>query len=167
MQALKDYNVVFSGLALGVHEFDFDVKQSFFESFDYAEFDDIEVKVRLELEKQKHLLNLQFKLEGSVSLPCDRCGEALNLPLSSEEFLVIKFSDHHKDEGDELIVLPDSAYQINVAQHIYEYINLAVPAKRVHDTNCEDWEAAEDIEEQEEENNVDPRWKALEQLKNR
>ena len=46
--------------------------------------------------------------------------------------LVVKFGSEFNDDHDEILILPHEAYQINIAQYIYELIVLSVPTKRIH-----------------------------------
>ena len=50
--------VKFSGLKEGFHNFNFDIGNKFFESFDYDDFIDVEIVAKLKLEKKQNMLNL-------------------------------------------------------------------------------------------------------------
>ncbi|MFT5970467.1 MAG: uncharacterized metal-binding protein YceD (DUF177 family) [Flavobacteriales bacterium] len=163
MHVLKEYNVVFSGLSLGEHSYDYKINRSLFDYFEYSDFEDIHINVHVVLEKQDALIMIHFEINGDVDVNCDRCGDDLTKSLKTENTLVLKFSDHIVDEGDDLITLPNTAYEINLAQYIYEYTALAIPARRVHEEDCMS-ELSSDVVEEEAEN-IDPRWNALEQLK--
>lgn len=54
------------------------------------------------------------------------------MPVESEIDLVVKFGDSFNDDHDEILIIPYTEHQINVAQYIYEMIVLAIPQKRVH-----------------------------------
>lgn len=52
MEKIRNYNIAFTGLKNGKHEFIFDVKQEFFNLFDTEqEFDKADLKVKAMLDK--------------------------------------------------------------------------------------------------------------------
>lgn len=167
MNVLKEYNVVFSGLALGEHNYSYEINRPFFDSFEYADFEDIKIKVQVMLEKQDTLISIHFDISGSVDVFCDRCGDELTKSIQASNTLVLKFSDHISDQGDDLLIMPNTAFEINLAQYIYEYASLAIPVRRAHDDDClSDYNAKQREEEiKTESEQIDPRWKALEELK--
>jgi hypothetical protein len=58
--------VKFSGLKEGFHNFNFDIGNKFFESFDYDDFIDVDIVAKLKLEKRKNMLNLDFLFSGKI-----------------------------------------------------------------------------------------------------
>ena len=84
----------------------------------------------------------------------------------------MKFGQVQETISDEIIILSEGTYQINVAQYLYEMIILAVPQKRVH-PGIEDGTLQSEIldklralEPREENLNgeKDPRWNKLKDL---
>jgi uncharacterized metal-binding protein YceD (DUF177 family) len=84
----------------------------------------------------------------------------------------VKFGQVSETISDEIIILSEGTYQINVAQYLYEMIILAVPQKRVH-PGIEDGTLQSEIvdklrtlEPREESLNgeKDPRWNKLKDL---
>ena len=71
MKDLKAYDIQFVGLKQGHHRFDYEIEKSFFEFYDFDEFNDVDVKVELGLEKKSTLLELEFSLKGTVNVNCD------------------------------------------------------------------------------------------------
>lgn len=183
MSERSEYVIQYSGLKLGTHSFEFEIGKSFFESFDYTEILDCKVNVRLDLEKSTTMLVLLFEIKGEVTFPCDRCLEPVVLPISGNYRQVAKISDYEEpDDNDEIVVLPSAEYEIDVTKFIYDFIMLSVPYKRVHPEggcdeealkNLDDYlveESAEDEDadhtEDEDNDDMDPRWKALLNIKN-
>ena len=170
MKSSNSFVVQFSGLKDGKHDFNFKIDSKFFEENDF--WIDITGKLDLELEldKRPNMLILVFKLYGSVTIPCDRCTEPLNLKTDVEQQLYVKFGEETFHETDDIIVIPESEYEINISPYIFEFINLSLPMKKVHkDGNCNE-EMVNTIEKytRQEENNkeIDPRWAALKNIKN-
>ncbi len=168
MKALNQYDIQFSGLKPGKHDFEFEIDRKFFESIEYSEIKEGKVNVALEFEKHSTMLVLSFVLKGEVEVPCDRCGEDFLLPLSAQQRLIVKFGDHATEEAEDVITVHRNESEINVAHFIYEYIILALPQKRVHPEGKCNKEALKRLEKLEEETNknknTDPRWDGLKNI---
>jgi len=175
MKALKSYTIPFVGLKEGMHHFDFQIDNTFFQYFEYDEFNAIDVKIDLEFEKKSTLLELNFSAEGSVNVNCDISNEPYNQAINDNFKLVVKFGNEYNDDNDDILIVPHGEYEINVAQYIYELIILAVPIKRVH-PGIEDGSLESDILSKLEElspsedhktkssEDIDPRWNNLKKL---
>lgn len=173
MNIQKDFLIPFVGLKLGKHQFDYQIDKKFFEGFEFDEYNDVNIKAELVLDKKSTMLELAFKHKGTVNVPCDLTGEEFDLPIKGKLNLIVKFGDAFNNENDELLILPHGEFQVDVAQYIYEMIVLSVPSKRVH-PGVKDGtlktEAIEKLnelapkEQHKEEENNDPRWDKLKQL---
>ena len=170
---LKEFDIPFSGLKLGKHHFEYQIDKSFFDSFDYDEFNAASVKVDVILEKMSTVMELEMHAKGTVNVACDISNEPYDQPVEGSLKLVIKFGDAYNDEDDEILVLPHGEYQFNVAQYVYEMIVLSVPSKRVHPgvldgsldsemlRKLQELQPKEDSDKKEQ---TDPRWDALRNL---
>ena len=175
MKPLKAFEVQFVGLKLGEHIFEYDIDNTFFEHFEYDEFNDVQLKVTLILQKKTTLLELDFEVDGVINLNCDLTNEPFNQPISSKFSLIVKFGSEYNDDNEEILIIPHREYKINVAHHIYELIVLSVPQKRLHPgiedgtLNSEILKKLEDlspksIENKNSNNDIDPRWNSLKKL---
>ncbi len=173
MKASKEFLIQFIGLKQGKHQFEFEINKAFFDNFEFDEFNDVNVKVNVVLEKKSTMLELNFKHKGTVNVPCDLTNEDFDLPVKGKLNLIVKFGDEYNDENEEILVVPHGEYQIDVSQYIYEMIVLSVPSKRVHPgvkdgtLNPEILNKLEELapkEEHKEETNTDPRWDELKKL---
>lgn len=171
MSNVKDYIISFRGLKIGDHEFDFQITDSFFEAFEYSRTQKGNLTLKVIIHKTESLLKLNFIFKGSVDATCDSCGETFDFPLDFTESLIVKFTDEGLEDTDEIVFLPVSAYQINLVQVIYEFVNLALPMRITHEEDEEgnpicQLDVLDELEESEEqEDEVDPRWNALKKLK--
>ena len=176
MKPLKEFTIPFIGLKIGTHHYDYKIEKAFFEYFEYEDFNDANVKVDVTLLKNTTLLELNFKISGSVNINCDITNEPFNQNINNEFDLVVNFGDEYNDENIDILVLPHGAYEINIQQYIYELIVLSVPIKRIH-PGVEDGTLSSDIleklkelspkldDEQKEDNKeIDPRWNTLKKL---
>ena len=175
MKPQKEFTIPFVGLKIGKHHFEYKIEKSFFEYFEYEEFNDVLVDINLILDKKSTLLELNFKITGFVNINCDVTNEPYNQQITNESDLVVKFGDEYNDEDTDILIVPHGTYEISVQQFIYESIVLAVPIKRIHPgvedgtLNSDILEKLEelspklkDVKEKEEE--TDPRWNTLKKL---
>jgi uncharacterized protein len=175
----SEYNIGFTGLTDGKHQFTFEIENKFFEQLGYTEFKKAKLHVQLELEKKPNMMIADFAIDGVVNLMCDRCTDYFDFPLSGTGNLIYKFSENDLDDENVVTIYPNET-DIDVAQPIYEFTLLMLPARRVHPEGKCNQEMLKDIdnylmveqtakEEQNEVNNdeVDPRWAALDKLKNK
>lgn len=167
----KNYVISFRGLKIGNHEFDFQISDSFFEAFEYSRTKKGKIALKVIVNKAENMLNLQLIFKGKLDVICDSCGEDIDFPLDFTERLIVKFGDEEQEDNDEVVFLSNTAYEINLVQFIYEYVNLALPMRITHPEDEEGnpsckvdvLEEFEDFSEQEEE--MDPCWDALKRLK--
>lgn len=175
MKALKSYTIPFIGLKVGEHHFDYQIDNTFFQHFEYDEYNAVNVEINLKLEKKPTLLELCFSADGAVNVNCDISNEPYDQPIADEFKLVVKFGNEYNDDDENILIVPHGEYEINVAQYIYELIILAVPAKRIH-PGIEDGTLKSDILSKLEElspekddnkkasEDIDPRWNNLKKL---
>jgi uncharacterized metal-binding protein YceD (DUF177 family) len=135
VKALGEYDIQFSGLKEGIHEFDFDVQPGFFEYFDDPDYPGGSLKVKVILDRRLQLLTLHFTVEGSLKISCDRCLEEMDYPVSSNEVIFVRFGDHNEELDDNVIMIPREDHHINVARFIFEFAILNLPMKRIHPDN--------------------------------
>jgi len=169
MDTLKDYTIQFVGLKAGKHSFAYHIDNKFFDDFQYRDFKDINCEVDLGLVKKATLIELHFTISGKATFICDITNVPFDKEISNTLDLIIKFGEEFDDDNEEIIILPYSDYQFNVAQYIYEAIILALPIKRSH-PGIEDGslksEVLEKLKELEvkEQKETDPRWDKLNEL---
>jgi uncharacterized metal-binding protein YceD (DUF177 family) len=173
MNEMKTFTIPFIGLKEGKHQFEYQIDKKFFDAFQYDEFNEVTVKVDLSFTKKPTMLELMFEVKGTVNIACDISNEIYDQPISSSFNLIVKFGEEFNDDHDEILVIPHSEFEINIAQYIYESIILAVPLKRIHPNvldgtmKSEIIEKLREIEVQEiKQVNIDPRWDKLKDFKN-
>jgi uncharacterized metal-binding protein YceD (DUF177 family) len=162
--------IPFSGLKLGKHVFNFEIGKEFFEQFDFSIIQDASFEVEVEFNKKSNLLELEFAFHGFWNTNCDRCNDPLQLKLEGNEELIVKFGEETYSETDEIKVIPFDAYELDITKEVYEFIHLQLPSKAVHEKSEDcNQEVIKKLEEFTDINtktdSVDPRWAALEKLK--
>ena len=169
MVKLTDFQIAFSGLKLGSHQFDFQIEDSFFQLFDYAELNSGQINVIILLQKKSNMLELEFQIKGNVTLACDTCAEDYTQSIEGNYKQIVKFSDLvEQEETDEIIILPTNEHTLKLAHQLYEFIHLSLPSRRIHSDEADcNQEILEKLEELAYQNPRagDPRWSALQKLK--
>lgn len=132
------------------------------------------------LQKSDSMIQMIFKVEGTIELTCDRSLDLFDQPISFENTMIFKFGDEEKELSEDVMVILNDTQTINIADLLFEFIGLQVPMKKLHPRFQEDESDDEEegiivysstledsnTEEQQEED-VDPRWAALKKLKNK
>jgi len=169
MKLLNDYVIDIGKLELGQHQFNFKVKDEFFELFEYSLVSRGDLLVALEIEKKSTFLNLTYNIEGSIELVCDRSLDLYDYDIKTEEKLILKFGEEEKELTDEIEVIPFNTQKINVSRYIYEFISVSIPMKKLHprymDETPDDQMIYTSGKDQDLEEEPDPRWNELKKLK--
>ena len=169
MDYLKEFVIPFVGLSNEEHSFEFLIGDKFFASFEYSEIEQANVRVDLNLNKSERMMVLTFSMLGTIQVTCSRCLDKFDFPIEGEEVLYLKYGNEYREEDDNIIIIPESETQINVAPFIYDYLSLMVPFRVVHPENengesdC-DPDVIKRIEENHNEKEADPRWDKLKDL---
>ncbi|MAX82063.1 MAG: hypothetical protein CL843_18025 [Crocinitomicaceae bacterium] len=165
----KEFLIPFGGEKLGKHPHDFEIGKAFFDSgISEVEVLNAAINLLFILEKQSAMLTLHFNFDGTITVPCDRCNAPVEIPIQSSEKLYVKFSQGGFDTTDEVITIADSESHIDLGPYVYEFIWLALPMKFVHDEGECDQDVIDQLEHynpDDEDDNIDPRWDALKNLK--
>jgi uncharacterized protein len=184
---LRSYNIDVIKLREGRHSFTFEVGDEFFQFYEAEEWvKGSNVTVTVQLNKTSSVIEADFVLEGTVKLTCDRSLEVFDYPIYLIEKVIYKYGAMEQEISEDVFVITKDTPSINVAQLIYEFVMLAIPAKKVHpdfrdEMDEEDFdqegvlvykseeEKKTDMEGSEDENApvqpADPRWEILNKLK--
>lgn len=177
MKHLKKYRIPFSGLSTGKHSFDFEIDEKFFACYEHSLIKEGNLKAVVDLQKQENMLIATFDIQGTIQLTCDVCLSTFDSPVHLQERALVKFSDEDWDnDTDEVITLSKNDYELDIAPLLYEYINVAVPpypkcSENGDGISCDpemldriqNEEVSSDLDSEE---NIDPRWEALKNIKN-
>lgn len=147
MVSEKDFLIQFTGLKLGEHQFEYHIENDFFDIFDYSEFNSTNIQVNITMLKKTTMLELQLSHKGTINVPCDVTNEDFDLPIQGNLSLLVKFGEEFNNDSEDLLILPQGEFQLNVIQYIYEMIALSVPYKRIHPDIAADYEEEESDDE--------------------
>ena len=133
MSKFEQYNVVLKDLSDASRLYEFCLDDVYFKKIDSPEVQKGNVLAKVNVQRKLSVFELQFTLEGSVTIPCDRCLDDMEQTINYKEKLQVKFGDKFSEE-DEIVIVPESEGAINIAWFLYEFIVLNIPIKHVHAT---------------------------------
>ncbi|MCE5345968.1 MAG: DUF177 domain-containing protein [Bacteroidales bacterium] len=167
------YYIPLSGLKEGRHLFDFKIGEAFFEQFEESEVKEGSLIATVEMDKGSTHADLVIRISGSVTICCDRCLKMFLYPVNCENRLVVTFSKSSEDLDPDIISVSSDVHELDLQQHLYDFINLALPIKRVHPDGKDGKSTCDPVmlkklEELtiEDEKEEDPRWDELKKLMN-
>lgn len=183
MNNRRIYDIAFVGLNPDKHVFKYQIGDKFFEAYGTQDFENSQIEVTLELQKQTGgLIWLKFDIGGSVTSLCDRCGNPIDLELWDEFKIIVKMVDepdtmNETEEDPDVYYISRTESHINVADWIYEFTSLSIPTQHY----CAEDEEGNSLCNPEvlqkldkmakdaasrEKDNANPIWKGLDKFKN-
>ncbi|MBL0053468.1 MAG: DUF177 domain-containing protein [Bacteroidetes bacterium] len=172
---LKAFDIEFSALSIGKHQYSFEVDDTFFGCFENAVITNGKLAVKMELLRQTTMLQFNFDIDGHITTTCDRCTDDFEWQIHTKETLLVKIGDHLEEEDVDVYVIPQSQTHWNVAQQIYEYICMAKPLRTVHSDDAKGKSTCNAafiaqlekiVTKQTKKTEVDPRWDVLKKINN-
>lgn len=132
MGKFSAYKLPLKSLAPGTHEFDYKLDKQFFANMEYDDVRDADLDVHLTVVYDNDLYKLHFDIKGTVLMLCDRCLDDLVIPIDTTYDINVEYGDDYNDESDDLLIIPSSDNELNVAYMLYDTVVLAIPIKHVH-----------------------------------
>ncbi len=178
MKGLREFEIPYVGLKIGVHRFEYDIDGKFFSYFEDSPIQDCKVRVKLEFEKKETFFILKFFIDGTVHVECDRCLEPFDKEIFGDFTTYVKFSEDPSrlSDGDEVMFISRDTQVLDVSHLVYEYINLCVPMQIIHPKKENGEEGCNpevlkylnrSAKSNEKNTEPDPRWEALKSIKNK
>jgi uncharacterized protein len=181
VKKITEYNINLVGLSDKRHEYDFVLDNGFFELFDQTLVNGGQLQAHVVLDKSPLLLTFEIHIQGVANLTCDRSLETFDYPLDITETLLVKYGDQEMELDENVLQIPHDTQAINLAQHLFDFIGLAIPMKKLHPrfevdetsdadiliySTAPDEPAGAGNEADADEGPVDPRWDILKKLNN-
>lgn len=132
MGKFDQYKIVLKALPAGTHTFEYLLDNDYFLKIDSPEVGRGKVNATVTVKHNEGEYEIRFQLDGVIQIPCDRCLDDMDLPVSQKSRLIVKFGKEYAEESDEIIVIPEDEGEINLAWFLYEFIALSIPVKHVH-----------------------------------
>ncbi|MEX0812367.1 MAG: DUF177 domain-containing protein [Chitinophagales bacterium] len=173
------YRIPYVGLKEGLHTFDFKITEKFFETVDIEEVEKADIAVDIEFNKKSSHFELKFNIQGYLLTACDRCLEQYPQELLDEYKIFVKLTDQENEESEDpdVVFINRQETHLDLKQLIYEFIELSIPLQRVCPNPGKTKYCNPDMlkyinkhkdkgsEEQNENDDIDPRWSALKKIK--
>ena len=167
------YTIPLNGLKEGRHTIDFEIDKELFEQFEESEVKEGSLIANIVMDKRSSHSDLLIRISGNVKICCDRCLEMFFHPVVCENRLLVKFGKTIDDIDPDILSLPVGENELDLQQHIYEFILLALPIKRVHPNDNKGISTCDPVMLKkldelivDEEPETDPRWDELKKLMN-
>lgn len=113
---MRLFVVRLTGLAKGHSSFGQSFGREFFEAFGNSEILGADLYADVHLDNHSLTVDVSCRIAGSVTVECDRCLEALEIPVETS------FEESYAPQTDEL----------DLSQDIYDYVLVSLPLQRVH-----------------------------------
>ena len=171
MNQLEEYLVSYKSIEFGEHRFAYEIGNKFFEVYSDTDIQGASLKVLVLLNKKETHIEIDFEINGTVALSCDRCLELFDNRINIRQSIYLKSGEGNSEEDENLYFIPQSENEIDLSEFIDELIAVAIPMRRVHPEN-QDGEPTcinnmldyiKNIKN--EGSQVDPRWNELNKLR--
>ena len=177
MSSRREYEIAFVGLKPGVHVYEYDIDDLFFEEFQQQDFRNCKSHVKILLEKNTaNFMMLRFEVGGTLEVVCDRCSNNLPLQLFDEFVMTVKMVEepdamNEQEDDPDVWYIAKGESHLDVKGWIYEFINLSIPMQKTCSyenmdgpyCNATARELLQNLKAKEGEGN--PIWKGLEKFK--
>jgi len=178
MSRRREFEIAFVGLKPGVHEYNYSIGEKFFEAFQQQDFRNCKANIKLLLDRKSSFMLLKFEIGGTLEVTCDRCNNNLPLDLWDEFSITVKMVENpevmnEQEEDPDMYYISQSDSHVDVANWIYEFINLSIPFQKVCEfekmdgPNCNPTvlDMLKKLEPEENKVKENPIWKGLEKFK--
>src|SRR5512141_2930301 len=86
----REFEIAFVGLKPGLHEFNYEITDRFFDAYQQQDFKNCKARVKLWLDKKTGFMQLKFEIGVTIEVTCDRCNSNLPLDLWDELNMMVK-----------------------------------------------------------------------------
>lgn len=178
MNRRREFEIAFVGLKPGIHEFNYKIEDRFFEEFQNQDFRHCSANVKVLLDRKSSFLIIKFEIGGSLEVTCDRCNSNLPLQLWDDFSITVKMAEdpavmNEQEDDPDMYYIGQGESHIDVANWIYEFINLTIPMQRTCEYDKMDgphcnklaMDLLKKLEPEENKITENPIWKGLEKFK--
>ncbi len=178
MSRRREFEIAFVGLKPGVHEYNYLINDKFFDAFQQQDFRNCKANVKLLLDKNSSFILLKFEIGGTLEVTCDRCNNNLPLELWDEFNITVKMVEepelmNDQEDDPDVYYISRGESHIDVAEWIYEFINLSLPMQKTCEYEKMDGphcnkaalEMLKKMKSEEKQKKENPIWKGLEKFK--
>jgi uncharacterized metal-binding protein YceD (DUF177 family) len=136
MSQRRAFEIAFVGLKPGIHVFEYNIGNKFFENYGEQDFTNCSANIKIQLEKHSGFMMLKFDIDGKLDVNCDRCGNTLPLQLWDEFKIIVKMVEepgvmNEQEEDPDVYYIGRTESHLQVADWIFEFINLSIPMQKM------------------------------------
>lgn len=181
LKKLSTFEISLKGMPEGTHKFEFTLDDDFFKEMQCADVQHGDVKVNLSVKHSGNLYYLEFDCVGTIFIPCNRCLDEMPHDVDATYDICVKFGERYDDSHDEVLIIPESENDFNVAPLIYDTVMLTIPITHSHAPGecnpemervlaeheiflSEEIDDAENENDSDNNNGFDPRWAELKKI---
>ena len=119
-------------MSTDTQNFEYQLDNIFFSNIGGEDIQKGKLTVYLTVKKISMMFEFNFRIEGTIVIPCDRCLDDMDFAVMTNNRLIVKLGKEYAEESDEIIIIPEDEGEINLAWFLYEFIVLTIPIKHVH-----------------------------------
>ena len=173
----REFEIAYVGLKQGLHVYNYNIADSFFENYGQQDFVNCNTNIKLSIDKNSGFMQLHFDIDGTVDVDCDRCGNTIRKQLWDEFNIVVKLVENpeemnSQEEDPDVYYIGKTENYLHISDWIYEFVNLSVPmqkrcAEDEKGNSLCNKEVVEKLQKMEEEiqKEANPLWSGLEKYK--
>ena len=178
MSRRRAFEIAFVGLKPGIHEFVYEIDDTFFVENEGRDFSNCNAKIKVQLDKKPSFMLLKFEIGGKAEVICDRCNNTLGVDLWDEFNMVVKMVDNpeqmnEQEDDPDIYYISRTESHLNLNEWIYEFVSLSIPMQKTCSEeefggpkcNKEVLEKLKALEANEKGDNANTIWKGLEKFK--
>ncbi len=133
-------------------------------------------EVVIDFYRARHFIRTSYTVQADVELTCDRCLESFIYPVSTSYEVVFKTDVREETADEEAAVrrFDFSSNTLRIEKEVRDSIMLEIPMQKIHPRYLDEegnikqfgTKSFGDIAPEEEQQQMDPRWEKLKELKN-
>ena len=169
---LEQFKINLKALKQDETPLQWELDDSYFQQLEGAQLQSGSLHVSGSIRKAVGFFELQLHTVGTVEVTCDRCLDLMRQPIEADLNATVKLGTEDSYD-DDVITVDETQSVLDTAWLIYESIALAVPIRHVHqpgDCNVAMSEKLQQLSaarssDADAQDNIDPRWAKLKNLK--
>jgi len=110
----------------------YELGTTFFGLFEHSLLEKGKLTATVSVDSKRSNIQLLFSIIGAVELRCDRSLETFAYPVHIKKEVNFTLGHENKELATELYMLEHKTATINIAQHLYDFVSLEVPMKKLH-----------------------------------
>ncbi|MEL6388598.1 MAG: DUF177 domain-containing protein [Bacteroidota bacterium] len=139
MTSLKEFVIPYLGIKNGEHQFQFLLDKDFFSHFEMSKIVEADLQISVVFDRQDGMVNLHLRCTGSYRGDCDRCTAPIDIPLSFDDYVIIKLATPPEHVTDEVIYMPPESSHVDISDPIYQSVHLHMPIQQLRDCEGESY----------------------------